>query len=366
MPFDPEAEDRPPTWLVKGLLPESGLGLLYGESQAGKSFLAAWIAMSVAWGLPVFGRRTRQAAVLYVAAEGGKSVARRLRVADARLKDAAAVDRFVSKGQREHTRAPVEIVHQAPNLSRDGDPDKLYRTIRQFVHDSAQKGFTRVLVLVDTWHASLGGADENSAADAGHALKPLKDAVEATGAFVLAVHHPGKSAEQGARGSSALLAAVDTSIELRVPGCSGPKPKPASALREATVVKQRDGESGGQFHFNLPVVPLGVDDDGDPVTTCVVEPASSPRVGDDGLTERDRAVIECVRLAAAEAGGTRGRMDVARKAFINRILQDGGKAAGAKAAWYRSLKTLREADRIACDDHDEWVWILGEPGEAAE
>jgi hypothetical protein len=34
--FDPSIESRPPSWLVKGIAPRTGLGLLYGEGGAGK------------------------------------------------------------------------------------------------------------------------------------------------------------------------------------------------------------------------------------------------------------------------------------------------------------------------------------------
>lgn len=355
--FDPTAEAPPPSWRVKHLLPKTGLGLLYGESQAGKSFLAVWLALSVAWGLPLFGKRTKPGGVAYIASEGGKSVVRRFRVADAKLRDQAAVAALCSKGGPPLTRAPVEIVHEAPNLSRDGNLDALSKTIRQLDHDFRAEGSHLALVVLDTWHASLGGAEENSSADAGHALRPLKEAVEATDAFVLIVHHPGKDAEKGARGTYALEAAMDTVIRLTVPHHGGPKPKPAHAPREAIITKQRDGETGGEFHFCLPVVEIGRDEDGDPVTTCVVEPTASPRVGTDGLAEHDRTFLDCVQLAITESGGERGRLDIARKAYIDRRAKEGTKPATARSDWYRRLKVLREADRIQCDDHDEWVWI---------
>lgn len=355
--FSDGADEPLPAWLVKHMLPETGLALIYGESQAGKSFLAVWIALSVAWGLPLFGKRVKQGGVLYVAAEGGKSVHRRLRVADAKLRDGLPAAKMTGQVAASVSRAPVRVVHQAPNLSREGDPDALVKTGRQAAVDFAREGSRLALVIVDTWHASLGGADENSAADAGHALRPLKQIAEETGALVIAVHHPGKDADKGARGSNSLVAAVDTSIALRVPSCPGAQAKPSSALREATIMKQRDGETADQFHFKLLVAEIGRDEDGDPVTTCVVEPADSPRVGADGLAERDRTLLDCLAVAINEAGGTKGRLDVARKAFINRLVGDGAKPAGAKADWYRRLKALREAGRIECDDHDEWAWI---------
>ena len=82
------------------------------------------------------------------------------------------------------------------------------------------------------------------------------------GAAVGFVHHSGKDASKGARGSSALRAATDT--EILVEGQSG--------QRTATVTKQRDLESGQRMPFELQAVRIGTDqDDGSPITSCVVK-----------------------------------------------------------------------------------------------
>jgi hypothetical protein len=56
----------------------------------------------------------------------------------------------------------------------------------------------------------------------------------------------------------------------------------------ANIEKSRDGGTGEQFPFRLDVVDLGVDDDGDPVTTCVVTPtdvaAAKPTANQLGIT----------------------------------------------------------------------------------
>jgi hypothetical protein len=74
------------------------------------------------------------------------------------------------------------------------------------------------------------------------------------------VHHSGKDAKKGARGWSGLRAAVDTEIEVT----RGP------TARYATVKKQKDGEDGETIAFNLQRVVLGVDDDLEEISSCVV------------------------------------------------------------------------------------------------
>jgi hypothetical protein len=60
-----------------------------------------------------------------------------------------------------------------------------------------------------------------------------------------------------------LKAAVDTVIEI--------SRDEISKVSTASIVKQRDGATEGQFAFRLRQVELGVDQDGDPVTSCIVQ-----------------------------------------------------------------------------------------------
>jgi RecA-family ATPase len=59
-------------YLIKGLLPRTGLVVIWGPPKCGKSFWALDLAMHVALGSPYRGRRTRQGAVIYLALEGAE------------------------------------------------------------------------------------------------------------------------------------------------------------------------------------------------------------------------------------------------------------------------------------------------------
>src|ERR1043166_3612319 len=69
----------PPSWLVDGLIEEGVLAVLYGASGEGKSFLALDWALSVASSRSWQGRQTRTGAVIYVVAEGGRGIAKRIK-----------------------------------------------------------------------------------------------------------------------------------------------------------------------------------------------------------------------------------------------------------------------------------------------
>jgi hypothetical protein len=52
--------------------------------------------------------------------------------------------------------------------------------------------------------------------------------------------------------------------------------KTAASDRRFTVEKSKDGEAGQSHYFDLEVATLGADDDGDPITSCVVIPSDGP------------------------------------------------------------------------------------------
>ncbi len=73
------------------------------------------------------------------------------------------------------------------------------------------------MVVVDTLARCPLGLDENSSKDASFVIAGL-DMLRAGNRFVLAVHHLGKDAARGARGSTALMAGADVAIELQADG----------------------------------------------------------------------------------------------------------------------------------------------------
>ena len=66
--------DFPPQeFLVEGLIPKSGMGIIAGNPKAGKSFLGLQLCTCIAKGIPFLGRETMQGNVLYLALEDPRS-----------------------------------------------------------------------------------------------------------------------------------------------------------------------------------------------------------------------------------------------------------------------------------------------------
>ena len=235
----------PVKYRVKGVLPETGIAAIYGPSGVGKTFVILDMGFNLAgasasW----FNYRVRPAPVTYVALEGEAGIAQR-----------------VTAWQKHHGKAPgnFRVVTGALDIRREADRTELAEII-------LDAGMAGGVVIIDTLNQAAPGADENASTDMGLIVAALKDLQARLGGLVLVVHHSGKDAARGLRGHSSLLAALDASIEVTRDG----------DRREWKVAKAKDGVDGIAHPFRLLVVPLGFDEDGEPITSCVIAPDEMP------------------------------------------------------------------------------------------
>lgn len=183
-----------PDWLIRGVLPEKVLAVLYGAPGSGKTFASIDWALHVATGQRWLGHDVRRKPVAYIVAEGVGGWPRRAR---------AWRDEHGGVG-------PGQFSALAPgvNLLDREDTAKLREELRALPEPPA-------LVVIDTLARCLIGGDENSARDVGQAIVALDELREEFDATVLVVHHTAKGEEAEERGSSALRGAADTMHKLR-------------------------------------------------------------------------------------------------------------------------------------------------------
>ena len=230
-----------PSWIVKGVIPKAELMVIYGESGSGKSFIALDIACAIARGLPWRGKKVKQGKVVYIAAEGAGGFRKRLK-AYALANNIAVAD----------LNECLFVINAAPNFMIKDDALDVCKSIQACGPVS--------VVIVDTWSQVMPGANENAGEDVGKALQHCKGIHRATRALVILVHHAGKDSSKGARGWSGLRAASDAEFEVT---------KTADG-HNIKCTKQKDGDDMDVFGFSLPPVVIGVDEDGDEITSCVV------------------------------------------------------------------------------------------------
>jgi RecA-family ATPase len=118
------------------------------------------------------------------------------------------------------------------------------------------------LIVIDTYAKGIaaGGGDEDKARDQNQVLANLRRLHERKALHIAIVGHTGKDETRGARGSNAHVADVDVMVQITVSG----------TVKTATVIKGNDQPEGPLTAFRLESVKLGVDDDGDDITTAVV------------------------------------------------------------------------------------------------
>ncbi|WP_331299232.1 AAA family ATPase [Methylobacterium oryzae] len=255
--FDGDTPPAPPRYIVKPLLPATGVGILGGQSGAGKTFMAIELANCLAQGRDFFGYRVAErVGTLIVAAEGAATLENRIN----------AVRKAKGGGHDQ----PIVRREKVPNLSDPEQVLELQRWIRALDVVMRQRYGVRLgLIVIDTLIAGFGLQDENSSAEAQRVITHMQMLGEPIGAFVLAVHHYGKDETTGLRGSSAYRAGADVVLSLLAERNQGTGEVKARSLNKA---KLRDGEEGRVAGFTLDFVALGEDDDGDPFGACVVEP----------------------------------------------------------------------------------------------
>lgn len=229
----------PVRWRVRPVLPLEGIGAVYGPPASGKSFLVLDLLGAIDTGRSWFGYTVKAAPVLYIALEGEHGIAQRVR---------AYRDRHGTPARMQFLTSPLD-------LRRAEDRADI-------VAAALSAGLAGGVVCIDTLAASAPGMDENTSADMGEVIAGLKAVQAALGGFVLAVHHTGKDATRGLRGHSSLLGALDCAIEVTR----------TDERREWRAAKAKDGRDGDAHPFRLDVVELGEDDEGEPMTSCVVMP----------------------------------------------------------------------------------------------
>lgn len=253
--------------LIKGLLDQGTMTVLYGDSNAGKTFATMDMAFHIAAGLPYAGMRTAKMPVAYIAAEGGHGARRRVLV----LRD---------KYPEASKSAIFNLLLSAVDLR---NPNADLKPLIADLHVLIEKFGPLGLLVIDTLSRALAGGDENSSVDMGLLVRNLDTLRAATGAHLLVVHHTGKDRARGARGHSILRAATDTEIEV--------------ADRRITVTKQRDLETAWTSEFELEVRVVGLDSDGEPLTSCTVKlGARAVDTGDVVLSAVEQDVLDALNV----------------------------------------------------------------------
>jgi hypothetical protein len=294
-------------YVVKGFLQRASYAEIYGAPGEGKTYVTLDVGYHIAADMPWRGHKVHSGPVLYLAYEGrgglvGRAKALRQHYGDKDVPLYVASANF-SISTLEGRAALGEILASLPEKP--------------------------VLIVFDTFAKALMGGDENSAQDVGAFNGAVEALIESTGACVLIVHHSGKDKTKGARGSSALLAALDTEIE--VDG------------GQVIARKQRDLELGEPIGFKLTPLVVGIDSDGDEQMSCIVEPAQAQPTGRK-LSGNARRGFEV--LCAMSPQNEPVHVEDWREACVKEFLSK------SRSSFFEMKKQLLSKDYVDIDERD--------------
>jgi hypothetical protein len=341
IPFDKIAFDTTPAYLVKGLIPRVGLCVFWGAPKCGKSFIVFDLMMHVALDWEYRGRRVQQGAVAYCAFEGQAGLRNRVE---------AFRQRKLAEGE---AGIPFYLIADAMNLV--ADHPALIASVLAALGDTKPAA-----IALDTLNRSMPGSessDEDMTAyvKAGDALRM------AFNCAVVIVHHCGHEGTRP-RGHSSLMGAVDAQIAVK---------RDAADNILTTVELMKDGPQGDEFTSRLEMIEIGIDDDGDKITSCVIIPV-------DGLAPQKE---KPKKLPAAAANALKALHEIIddagtvplhdpyippetktvtieqwRDHAFRRGISGSGEMKSKQQAFRRAFDQLAENHRIAVSE--PYVWPL--------
>ena len=178
-------------WLIGDMAPARTVGLVFGASEAGKTFAVVDAGLTIASdGGTWFGKAVQGGTVVYVAAEAAHSLRNRVRA-----------------WRRIHPEADPAFycIPDAVQLMSPFDVAAIIEAVGKVVTTPI------ALIIFDTWSKVTPGGDENGRQDMGVALAGVDRICRHFDCGALLVHHTGGNPEksENPRGTTSLLQSVD-------------------------------------------------------------------------------------------------------------------------------------------------------------
>jgi hypothetical protein len=330
-------------YLVKGLIPRTGLVVVWGPPKSGKSFTVFDLVMHVALDWHYHGRRVHPGFVVYCAFEGQFGFEARC---------AAFRQKFLPPN-----RGSVPFYLQPVTLDLVKDAGELVRVITRTLGD-----IKPVVIVLDTLNRSLRGSessDEDMAAyiRAADSLRGIFDCA------VIIVHHCGIDGTRP-RGHTSLTGAADAQLSVS---------RDAADNIVMTVEYMKDGPTGTAIVSRLEDVEVGKDEDGDPIMSCVVVSSETGGIAAIQVRGAARIALEALYEAIAEYGevvsdphipqNTRTTSVVRWRQYCEaKTIAETDNPDNKRRAFVRASKKLQAFEIVGI--WDDRVWVVGQAGQA--
>jgi RecA-family ATPase len=242
-------------YLVTNLLQKVSVSMIFGESNAGKTFCALHLALCVAYGMDWIGRTVKQGRVLYIYAEGEMGIKPRLQ----------AWRKYYEKPST----SEIAFIPFPVHLLQERD------VLADTIAESEQP---YALVVIDPYSMCTIGANQNDQMEVTRILEVAHDLKQRYQCHVLIVHHTNK--QDGYNGAASFKNHVDTMLKL------------SQTDEHSPVVlhyeKQRDGRKHADILLARHEVELYLDPTTmEVVTSCVIDASATlPRSQQEDEEER--------------------------------------------------------------------------------
>jgi len=340
--FNDIEPDNTRPYLVKGLIPREGLITVWGPPKCGKTFFVYDLVMHVAMGCDYCGRRVEQATVVYIACEGERG-----------LKARSAA--FRKNWLTEDADPPFFLLITRLDLAKEVD------TLVLDIAAQIPSGPVGAIVL-DTLNRSIGGS-ENKDEDMSAYVIAATAIADRFRCSVIIIHHCGTN-ESRPRGHTSLTGAVDAQIAVK---------RDAKGQIFALVEYMKDGPEDEQVVCRLDVVEVGLDEDGEPITSCVIVPVDGEEsktkpVGKTAtLPATAKIALAQLKNALADYGEVPPQCnhiptniiavdyDLWRRCCYSAGISGSDEPEARKKAFSRAAEKLIAVDEVK--RWESWVWI---------
>ncbi len=200
----------PKEWILDQIFGNKDIGMIFGKPGCGKTFVVIDMIINLCCGLPWAGRFNviKPLNVAYCAGEGVSGLPQRFKAAVThhKIEDLPNFSFFKN----------------IPQFFNQDCTETLFKFISEW-KQRLEKGEAKPLdlLVIDTLHTAIVGADENSSTDMGQVLHGCRNVAEQLGCAVIVVHHTNKVGEEE-RGSSAMRGGCDFMLKVKQPSETGP------------------------------------------------------------------------------------------------------------------------------------------------
>jgi hypothetical protein len=329
-------------YLVKGLIPRVGLTVAWGPPKCGKSFWIFDLSMHVALDWKYRGLRLHGGPVVYCCFEGQTGMEARVEAFRQRflLEDHGDIPFFLEP-------VTLDLVNDHPAL----------------IAAIKERNVAPVMVVLDTLNRSLRGS-ESSDQDMSAYIRAADAIRETFNCAVVVVHHCGINGSRP-RGHTSLQGACDAQLAVT---------RDSNENIIVTVEEMKDGPHGDVVASRLDPVEVGVDEDGEKITTCVVVPAEKSPNKKASRWSRGLTVFHDAALEASLKHGRdhhpAGDGPLVKACLVSDVRTEhkrlyvhtgeGDRSEAERKAWRRALKAARDGHLIGAENTkgEDLLWLL--------